>query len=272
MSKKLIERLREAAAQRVASTAMIGAEDLSAAASQLESLEAAYASAVEAGKALAKQAFKAEQERDALIASLKEIAEAVAEQVDLFGRYGEVCSFEGNSMIYAETLMELGDKVASIVERHSKDAGADNEARGDQTPTTDDINLQNWKGMDGACAWHLIDRHADDWSHVARLMNAWLEANREDLVSELKALREQEPVARIDDDESFQGPCRHAMAFVPMHRGSPLYAHPVPVPVPARELTDEECANITSEFAHVRSDDMLGIARAIERHMKGEGE
>jgi len=59
-------------------------------------------------------------ERNALIASLKEIDEAVAEQVDLFGRYGEVCSFEGNSMIYAETLMELGDKVASIVERHSR--------------------------------------------------------------------------------------------------------------------------------------------------------
>ena len=37
MSKELIERLREAAAQRVASTAMIGAEDLSAAADALES-------------------------------------------------------------------------------------------------------------------------------------------------------------------------------------------------------------------------------------------
>lgn len=36
MSKELIERLREAAAQRVASTAMIGAEDLSAAADALE--------------------------------------------------------------------------------------------------------------------------------------------------------------------------------------------------------------------------------------------
>ena len=40
MSKELIERLREAAAQRVASTAMIGAEDLSAAADALESLGA----------------------------------------------------------------------------------------------------------------------------------------------------------------------------------------------------------------------------------------
>lgn len=40
MSKELIERLREAAAQRVASTAMIGADDLIAAADALESLEA----------------------------------------------------------------------------------------------------------------------------------------------------------------------------------------------------------------------------------------
>lgn len=40
MSKELIERLREAAAQRVASTAMIGADDLIAAADALESLGA----------------------------------------------------------------------------------------------------------------------------------------------------------------------------------------------------------------------------------------
>ena len=158
MSKDLIERLREAAAQRVASTAMIGAEDLSAAADALESLEAAYASAVEAGKALAKQAFKAEQERDAI-------------------------------------------------------------------------------------------------------------------AEELKALREQEPVAQIDDDENFQGPCRHAMAFVPMHRGAPLYTHPVP----ARELTDETIQRHWDEACkdtpqtpgwsrHIR------FARAIERHLKGESE
>lgn len=52
MSKELIVRLREAAAQRVASTAMIGADDLSAAADALESLGAAYGGAVEAGRAL----------------------------------------------------------------------------------------------------------------------------------------------------------------------------------------------------------------------------
>ena len=71
MSKELIERLREAAAQRVASTAMIGAADLSVAADALEQIDAAYASAVEASKSLAQQALKAEQERDALAAELK---------------------------------------------------------------------------------------------------------------------------------------------------------------------------------------------------------
>lgn len=75
MSRELIERLREAAFMRCAGTAMIGAEDLSAAADALESLDATYGGAVEAGKALAKQAFKAEQERDALTAELKALRE-----------------------------------------------------------------------------------------------------------------------------------------------------------------------------------------------------
>ena len=38
--------------------------------------------------------------------------------------------------------------------------------------------LQNWKGMDGAIAFHLIERHADGWHQVGEMMDAWLEANR----------------------------------------------------------------------------------------------
>ena len=34
-----------------------------------------------------------------------------------------------------------------------------------------------WKGMDGACAWHLIERHAEGWGEVGLMMQAWLEAN-----------------------------------------------------------------------------------------------
>ena len=63
-------------------------------------------------------------------------------------------------------------------------------------------------------------------------------------VAELEAERAeraaQKPVAQIDDDECFQGPCRHATAFVPMPRGTPLYAAP-PVTAPVR-LTDKQIA------------------------------
>lgn len=36
---------------------------------------------------------------------------------------------------------------------------------------------QDWKGMDGAIAFHLIERHADGWHQVGEMMDAWLEAN-----------------------------------------------------------------------------------------------
>lgn len=39
-------------------------------------------------------------------------------------------------------------------------------------------NKQKWRGMDGTTAWHLIDRHADNWSEIGLMMNAWLEANQ----------------------------------------------------------------------------------------------
>lgn len=75
MSKELIERLREASAFPVGRTAMAYGEDIKQAADALESLGSAYSGAVEAGKALAQQAFKAEQERDALAAELKALRE-----------------------------------------------------------------------------------------------------------------------------------------------------------------------------------------------------
>lgn len=36
---------------------------------------------------------------------------------------------------------------------------------------------QTWKGMDGAIAYHLIDRHADNWADVGLMMDAWREMN-----------------------------------------------------------------------------------------------
>lgn len=34
-----------------------------------------------------------------------------------------------------------------------------------------------WTKLDGAIVWHLIDRHADSWGGVGKMMNAWLRAN-----------------------------------------------------------------------------------------------
>ena len=45
-----------------------------------------------------------------------------------------------------------------------------------QEPTVEE-NSQDWAGMDGATAWHLIHRHADGWADVAKMMGEWLAAN-----------------------------------------------------------------------------------------------
>ena len=36
---------------------------------------------------------------------------------------------------------------------------------------------QEWKGMDGAIAFHLIERHANNWHEIGVMMRAWLRAN-----------------------------------------------------------------------------------------------
>ena len=38
-------------------------------------------------------------------------------------------------------------------------------------------NFQQWEGMSGSVAFHLIDRHSDGWGDVSAMMNAWLRAN-----------------------------------------------------------------------------------------------
>lgn len=50
------------------------------------------------------------------------------------------------------------------------------EARQQAEPATIEDNSQQWAGMDGATAWHLIDRHADGWGDVAKMMGEWLNA------------------------------------------------------------------------------------------------
>ena len=60
----------------------------------------------------------------------------------------------------------------------------------------------------------------------------------------------QKPVAQIDDDECFQGPCRHATAFVPMPRGTPLYTDP-PVAATVR-LTGEQIGDCIADDADMQ--------------------
>jgi hypothetical protein len=50
--------------------------------------------------------------------------------------------------------------------------------RHEQEPVaTVENNSQQWKGMDGAIAFHLIERHADNWSDARKMMEEWLSAN-----------------------------------------------------------------------------------------------
>jgi len=44
-----------------------------------------------------------------------------------------------------------------------------------ETPKED--LAQNWAGMDGATAFHLIERHADGWGDVGYMMEQWRAAN-----------------------------------------------------------------------------------------------
>ena len=39
---------------------------------------------------------------------------------------------------------------------------------------------QQWRGMDGRTAFHLIERHADGWEDIAMMMGAWHRANLAD--------------------------------------------------------------------------------------------
>ena len=51
-------------------------------------------------------------------------------------------------------------------------------AQPEQEPvTTVEDNSQQWKGMDGAIAFHLIERHADGWNDIRKMMGEWLSAN-----------------------------------------------------------------------------------------------
>jgi len=57
-----------------------------------------------------------------------------------------------------------------------------------QTPNIEDSS-QDWAKLDGAVAWHLIERHAENWADVGKMMDEY--------VASKLAKPEQEPVAYI---------------------------------------------------------------------------
>lgn len=36
---------------------------------------------------------------------------------------------------------------------------------------------RDWKGVDGALAWHFIETDAQSWAELGEMMDAWLAAN-----------------------------------------------------------------------------------------------
>lgn len=72
---------------------------------------------------------------------------------------------------------------------------------------------QNWKGMDGATAYHLIERHAEGWEEVGQMMNAWLRANTVELREQVAHLSLYKPARRTEqkaEPVKAIGPCNFA--------------------------------------------------------------
>lgn len=67
-----------------------------------------------------------------------------------------------------------------------------------QTPDLSEVRkeelAQDWKGMDGACAFSLIERHADNWKEIGYMMQMWLDTNQQDLKAQLECCRKENAV------------------------------------------------------------------------------
>ena len=91
-------------------------------------------------------------------------------------------------------------------------------AQKDSEPVaTVDNNSQKWAGMDGAIAFHLIERHADGWNDIRKMMEEWLSANT-------PQRHEQEPVAWVWVNN--KGWLNYGETPHDMFKSSPLYTHP----------------------------------------------
>ena len=130
---------------------------------------------------------------------------------------------------------------------------------------------QQWAGMDGATAWHLIYRHAEGWDETAKMMHSWLAANAP--VSHAKPENQAEPLGRLcvfKDGEAAFGFSYDIAGNQQQHMrlqaldGAQIYA--APQPTKREPLTDEQISELFAEKVQSEMDEWdVAFARAIER-------
>lgn len=65
---------------------------------------------------------------------------------------------------------------------------------------------QQWKGMPGVTAYHLIERHAENWDDIGKMMAAWLRANTPDLCPVIQWLENGcDPKEAVQELRIYQG-------------------------------------------------------------------
>jgi hypothetical protein len=79
--------------------------------------------------------------------------------------------------VYAELHRAKGPGHESKAARNDELVAMCDAALARPEPTADDMARQQWAGMSGADAFLLIDRHADGWSEIGRMMEAWRRSN-----------------------------------------------------------------------------------------------
>lgn len=69
----------------------------------------------------------------------------------------------------------LNDYTDKVIKQHTQKLHADGWRL--VKPSVPD-QMQDWGGMDGAIAFHLIERHAQNWADTGKMMAEWLAANQ----------------------------------------------------------------------------------------------
>lgn len=72
-----------------------------------------------------------------------------------------------------ELAQQRGDLTAKVIELEAEVARLIEH----MTVPTVEPDSQRWTGMCGAIAFQLIERHADNWADIGRMMAEWLAAN-----------------------------------------------------------------------------------------------